>query len=132
MALPGTPGPRAAALAARASAFVLLVLIGAFHIAAAPSHFETAVYLGVLFWMATGASWLAAAGVAAGARGAWILGALVAAAAVVGLLLAVSVGLPGLRETLTTPWAIPSLVVEGLYLALYAASATARRDPAGT
>lgn len=132
LALPGTPGPRVAALAARGAAVVLLALVGVVHLAAAPSHFQAAAYLGVLFCLATAASWLAAIGVAAGARGAWILGALVAAAAVVGLLLAVTTGLPGLAETLSTPWAVPALVVEGLYLALYAVTAAARRDPAGT
>lgn len=106
-------------MAARIAGAVLLVLVGIFHLVVLPTHWSAAPWLGILFVLAAAGAWLAAAGIAA--RGmwlAWVLGALVAASTFGGLLLAVTAGLPGFTETLSAPLAIPSLVVEGLYLLL--------------
>jgi hypothetical protein len=108
----------------------MLVLVGAFHLAVLRDHFEYAPYLGILFGIAVAVAWAGAAGIAAGVRGAWVAGALVCVATAGGLALAVTVGLPGFSESLSAPLAVPSLVVELLYLAVYGGSALARRDPA--
>lgn len=130
--LPATAARKSLALVARGVAVILLILIGAFHLHEAPSHFSPVAYVGILFWLATAGSWAAAAGVAAGLRGSWILGAVIAAATFAGLLLAASVGLPHFTEDLSAPFAVASLVVEGAYLAMYAAAAVARGDAAAT
>lgn len=130
--LPDRPGARVGAVAARLAGVALLGLIGFIHLVELPGHAEAASYLGMLFGLAVAGAWVAALGVAAGVRAAWLLGALVAVGAMAGLLVAVAVGLPGFRESFAETLAVPSLVVEGLYLALGAGVAIhrAQRPPA--
>ena len=130
--LPSVPSGRAAAIVARATAVVLLALIGLFHLIEAPGHFDEQPYLGVLFWLTVAGSWLAAIGIASGVRGSWILGALVSAATFFGLILAVTVGLPNFSENLSENLAVPSLFVEAGYLVVYVAASTGRSSPLGT
>lgn len=128
--LPAGSGPRTAALAARAAAVVLLALTGAIHVHEAPSHLQLQAYVGILFGVDAAGAFLAALGVAAGVRGAWLLGVAATAAPFAGLLLAASVGLPRFTESLSTQLAVPALLVEGAYLLLYAAVAAGRRSAA--
>jgi hypothetical protein len=130
--LPHERLPRVGAASARIAAVALLALIGLFHLFEAPAHFAAQPYVGVLFWLSIAGAWLAAIGIVVGARGAWLLGVVVAAACFAGLLLAISVGLPRFREDLTDSFAVPSLIVEGAFLVLYSLSSAARRDVAGT
>jgi hypothetical protein len=115
----------------RGAAVVLLGMIGLIHLVQASTYAVGAPYIGVLFVLACVGSWLAAVTIAAGIRGAWVLGALVAASAFAGLLVASTVGLPGFMDSLDAPMAMRSLVVEGLFIVLYLAVAAFRRDPMG-
>lgn len=130
--LPRTGAGRPAALGARGAAVVLLALIGVFHLIEAPDHFAAQPYIGILFWVATAGAFVAALGIASGLRGAWILGATVAAATFAGMVLAATLGLPHFREDFSDSFAVPSLVVEGLYLVLYVATSASRRSVAAT
>lgn len=125
--LPADAGPRLAALTARAAGFALLVLVGLFHVLALPTHYQAAPYLGVLFGLAAAGAWAAALGIAVGVRGAWLLGAVVCAATLGGLLLAATAGLPGFSENLGQAYTVPSLLVEALYLALCGVAVATRR-----
>lgn len=129
--LPDDGRSRAASIAVRATAVALLVLVGLFHLLEAPGHFAVQPYLGILFWLTTAGSSVAAAAVAVGLRGGWILGAAIAACTFVGLIIALSVGLPGFAESLSERLALPSLVVEGVFLLLYGTVASKRRDAGG-
>jgi hypothetical protein len=115
----------------RGAAVVLLGMIGLIHLVQAPLYAQGAPYIGVLFILACVGSWLAALTIAGGIRGAWVLGAVVAAGTFAGLLVASTVGLPGFMDSLNAPMATRSLVVEGLFITLYVAVAAFRRDPLG-
>jgi hypothetical protein len=116
----------------RGAAVVLLGMIGLIHLVQASTYAVGAPYIGVLFVLACVGSWLAAVTIAAaGIRGAWVLGALVAAGAFAGLLLASTVGLPGFMDSLNAPMAMRSLVVDGLFIVLYLAVAAFRGNPMG-
>jgi hypothetical protein len=115
----------------RGAAVVLLGLIGLIHLVQASLYAQGAPYIGVLFSLACVGSWLAALSIAVGIRGAWVLGALVAAGTFAGLLVAATVGLPGFMDSLDAPMAMRSLVVEALFIVLYVAVAAFRRDPLG-
>jgi hypothetical protein len=104
---------------------------GRSHLIEAPGHFDRQPYMGVLFWLTAAGSWIAAAGIVAGVRGSWVLGAFVSAATFFGLILAVTVGLPNVSENLGENLAVPSLGVEAGFLVLYIAAATGRRTPFG-
>ena len=130
MTLPPRAPQRPMAIAARAVACMLLALVGVIHLVEEPDHGAAAPYLGALFILAAVGSFVAAAGVAAGVRGAWVLGAVIATLTFAGLCVAATVGLPQYSEEFSADLAVPSLVVEGLYLLVYTASAASRRNAA--
>jgi hypothetical protein len=127
----GWPRARVLTGVGRGAAVVLLSIIGLIHLVQAPLYTQGAPYIGALFILACLGSWLAALTIAAGIRGAWVLGALVAAGTFAGLLVASTVGLPGFMDSLDAPMAMRSLVVEGLFIVLYVAVAAFRGDPLG-
>ncbi len=106
----------------------LLVAIGLIHLVLAPTYSIAAGYIGALFYVTCAVAWLTAAAVLAGVRGAWLVGAATALGAFVGLLLSITVGLPGFTDSLSAPYAILSLVLEAAFVGLYAAAALARRS----
>jgi hypothetical protein len=107
----------------------LLVAIGLVHLVLAPLYYGAAAYVGVLFLLTCAAAWTAAAAVLAGVRGAWLAGGLIAAGALVALVAAATVGLPGFTDSLSAPWAALSLLLEGGFVGLYLALAVLRRTP---
>lgn len=106
----------------------LLVAIGLVHLVLAPLYYGAAAYVGVLFFLTCAATWMAALGVVAGVRGAWLAGSVVAAGALAALVASATVGLPGFAESLSAPWAMLSLLLEGAFVAVYLALAVLRRN----
>jgi hypothetical protein len=106
----------------------LLVAIGLVHLVLAPVYYGAAAYLGVLFYLTCAAAWTTAIAVVAGVRGAWLLGGLIAAGALAALVASVSVGLPGFTDSLSAPWAMLSLLLEGAFVAVYVGLALLRRN----
>ncbi len=107
----------------------LLAAIGLVHLVLAPMYYGAAAYVGVLFYLTCAAAWTTAAAVVAGVRGAWLLGGLIATGALAALVASVTVGLPGFTDSLSAPWAMLSLLLEGAFVAVYAALAVLRRNP---
>jgi hypothetical protein len=106
----------------------LLVAIGLVHLVLAPVYYGAAAYLGVLFYLTCAAAWTTAIAVVAGVRGAWLLGGLISAGALAALVASVSVGLPGFTDSLSAPWAMLSLLLEGAFVAVYVGLALLRRN----
>jgi hypothetical protein len=106
----------------------LLVAIGLVHLVLAPVYYGAAAYVGVLFYLTCAAAWTTAIAVVAGVRGAWLLGGLIAAGALAALVASVSVGLPGFTDSLSAPWAMLSLLLEGAFVAVYVGLALLRRN----
>lgn len=113
---------------ARLAAAALLVSIGIVHLVLAPQYYPAAAYVGILFYATAAASLLTALAIAVGVRGAWLLGGLIAAGAFAGLLLSVTVGLPGFNDSLSAPWAVLSLVLEGALVVLFLGLVVVRRN----
>jgi hypothetical protein len=103
---------------------LLIVLVGLIHLIEAPEYFEAATYLGLLFLVNFAGAIVAAIGIHRGSWSwGWGLGVLVAASAFVGYLLSRTVGLPGFyEEEFFEPTGVLSLVLEGLFVALYVAA----------
>lgn len=127
--LPGSLLGRALTGGARLVGAGLLVAIGAVHLILAPQYYPAAAYIGVLFYVTCAAAWLTAAAVLGGLRGAWLVGALIAAGAFGALVTSATVGLPGFVDSFDAPWAMLSLLIEGLFVAVYVALALVRRTP---
>jgi len=129
--LPRHPVTLATAFILRATGIALLIAVGLIHLGLASLYYQGTPYIGILFY----ASALGAVGtsilIAIGARGAWILGVLVAGGALIGLVLSTTVGLPGFADSLSAPGAIESLYVEGFFLGAYVVAAAVRRTPLG-
>jgi hypothetical protein len=106
----------------------LLVAIGLIHLALAPTYSSAAAYVGVLFHVAGAAAWASALGIIIGVRGAWLLGGVIAAGAFAALVVSATVGLPHFTDSLSAPWAMLSLMLEGIFVACYAAAAVLRRN----
>jgi hypothetical protein len=106
----------------------LLVAIGLVHLALAPTYYSAAAYVGILFYVACAAAWATALAIIVGLRGAWILGGLIAAGAFAALVVSSTVGLPNFTDSLSAPWAMLSLMLEGIFVAVYAVAAVLRRN----
>ncbi len=107
----------------------LLVAIGLIHLILAPQYMQQAAYVGIGFYVTCVAAWLTAAAIVVGVRYAWILGGLIAAGALGGLVLSITVGLPNFQDSLAAPWATLSLLLESLFVAVYVVLAVVRRNP---
>lgn len=128
LTFPSSPIGKAVTGAARLIGAGLLVAIGLIHLALAPQYYPAAAYIGVLFYVTCVGAWLTALAMIGGLRGAWLLGGLIAAAAFGALVLSSTVGLPGFIDSFSAPWAMLSLLLEGLFVVLYLALAIVRRD----
>jgi hypothetical protein len=110
------PGSRSALALMGAGAILGAGLI---HLVLVPEHFAEARYLGVLFVVDFVGSAVAAFGIYRGHRWGWILGALIAAGALVTYGVSVTVGLPGVgKGDLLEPVGILTKALETLFLAL--------------
>ncbi len=115
----------------------LLALIGLIHLIEAPDQFSDATYKGLLFLANAAGCVVALAGVWRRERWGWGLGALIAAATVIGYVWSRTIGLPGLPvdpdifEPLGVVSVIAELAFAGLAIAVLsrrpAANATRRR-----
>ncbi len=112
----------------RLAGILLVLAVSLIHLYKAPMHFEAATYLGVAFVVNFIGALVAAVGIFLGAKNwGWLLGAYVAGGAFVAYLVSRAVGLAGFEEAVGK-WANPvgtfSLIVEGLFVALYFSVAT--------
>jgi len=101
---------------------VLMAIDGLIHFPLVPHYLEYASYLGLLFLANTFGSVLSALGINGGRPWGWTVGALTAGGAAVMYVVSWLVGLPGLPESereWLNPQGVLSLVVEGLFVALY-------------
>ncbi|HNP86127.1 MAG TPA: hypothetical protein PKK78_08320 [Kouleothrix sp.] len=101
----------------------LILATGLVHLVEAPENLEEAFYKGVLFFLNAAGALIAAVGIYRGQRGwGWSLGSLIALSSIVGYVISRTVGLPGLEvdDEWFEPLGVASLLVEGVYLALYA------------
>lgn len=109
---------------------ILIALIGLIHLVEAPEYFEVATYVGLLFLANAAGSALAGYGIYRGAGWGWALGALIAIGAFVAYIVSRVVGLPGapglVQEEFLEPLGILSLLVEALFVVLYATRASRR------
>ncbi len=114
--------------ATRLAGILLILLVGLIHLYKFPEHFEAAAYVGVLFLTNFAAAIISALGIYFGAKNwGWLLGAYVAGGAFASYLVTRAVGLPGFEEAVGKwgeTWGTFSLVVEGLFVALYLSVAT--------
>jgi hypothetical protein len=99
---------------------VLILGVGTIHVVETPTHFEAAIYLGVLFIVNAVGTLVAAVGIFRGAKSwGWTLGALISALSVVAYLLSRIVGLPSYAEV-AGRWDDPlgslAVILEGLFL----------------
>ncbi len=104
--------------------------IGLVHLIRVPDHFEVASYLGWLFIANFLGSLAAAVGIYRGTAWGWLLGVLIAAVSFVLFLVSRTLGLPATHHELVGHWStlgIISLIVEGLFVALYLSVAALRR-----
>lgn len=101
----------------------LILATGLVHLVEAPENLEEAFYKGVLFFLNAAGALIAAVGIYRGQRSwGWSLGSLIALGSIVGYVISRTVGLPGLEvdDEWFEPLGVASLLVEGVYLALYA------------
>src|ERR1700752_320174 len=106
----------------------LLAAIGLIHLVLAPTYYVAAAYVGRLFYVTCAAAWATALAIVVGVRPAWILGGLISGSAFAALVVSSTVGLPNFTDSLSAPWAMLSLMLEGSFVAIYAVAAVLRRN----
>ena len=112
----------------RTWAGILLVLAtGLIHGVEGPTHYHEAAYQGILFFLNAAGALVAARGISRGATlWGWTLGALLSAGALTLYIVSHTIGLPGLEidDEWFEPLGVASLLVEGLYILVYASVMT--------
>src|SRR6266487_764398 len=112
----------------RAWAGILLVLAtGLIHVVEGPANYHEAAYKGLLFFLNAAGALGAARGISRGEKlWGWTLGVLISASAVTLYIVSHTIGLPGLEvdDEWFEPLGVASLLVEGLYVIVYAAVMT--------
>ena len=99
---------------------VLILLTGLIHLLDASESLEESTTLGILFYANFAGAVVAAIGILMGRTWGWTLGALVAGGAFVGYIISRTVGIFGLPpEEWLEPLGVASLIVEGLFVALF-------------
>lgn len=102
------------------TAVLMIIATGIIHLVRAPHKFEEATYVGILFVANAIGAAVSALGIYLQRMWAWHLGALIAAGAFIGFILSRTAGLPVMGEEEWNAVGILSLVVEGLFLLVYA------------
>src|SRR5262249_26252138 len=114
---------------------ILLVLAtGLIHGVEGPTNYHEAAYKGLLFFLNAAGALVAARGIYRGAKlWGWTLGVLISAGALTLYIVSHTIGRPGLGidDDWFEPLGVASLLVEGLYVLVYA-SVMARPNPANT
>jgi len=107
---------------------ILLVLAtGLIHGVEGPANYHEAAYKGILFFLNAAAALVAARGIYRGAKlWGWTFGMLLSAGALMLYLVSHTIGLPGLEidDEWFEPLGVASLLVEGLYVLVYASVMT--------
>src|SRR5215467_432201 len=108
----------------RTWAGILLVLAtGLIHAVEGPANSHEAAYKGLLFFLNAAGALVAARGIYRGAKlWGWTLGVLISAGALTLYIVSHTIGLPGLEidDEWFEPLGVASLLVEGLYVIMYA------------
>jgi hypothetical protein len=102
---------------------VLVLATGLIHLIEGPENYEEVAYKGVLFFLNALGAIIAALGIYRGEKlWGWSLGLLVTGGALLLYIVSRTVGLPGLEvdDEWFEPMGLASLVVEGLFVLLYA------------
>jgi len=102
---------------------ILVLATGLIHLIEGPENYEEVAYKGILFFLNTLGAVIAAIGIYRGEKlWGWTLGLVVTAGALIMYILSRTVGLPGLEvdDEWFEPMGVASLVVEGLFVLLYA------------
>jgi hypothetical protein len=112
----------------RTWAGIMLVLAtGLIHGVEGPAHYHEAAYQGLLFFLNAAGALVAARGISRGAKlWGWTLGVLISAGALMLYIVSHTIGLPGLEidDEWFEPLGVASLLVEGLYVLVYASVMT--------
>jgi len=107
---------------------ILLVLAtGLIHVVEGPANYHEAAYKGILFFLNAAGALVAARGIYRGAKlWGWTLGVLISAGALTLYIVSHTIGLPGLEidDAWFEPFGVASLLVEGLYVIVYASVMT--------
>ena len=107
---------------------------GLIHLVDARDAFGEATYKGLLFAANGVGAAIAAFGIWKDRREGWVLGLLIAGGAMVGYVASRTVGLPGLPaepDAWLEPLGVASLVSEGLFIALFTVTRSARTASSG-
>jgi len=111
---------------------ILVLTTGLIHGVEGPAHYHEAAYQGILFFLNATGALVAARGIYRGAKlWGWALGMLVSAGALLFYMVSHTIGLPGLEidDAWFEPLGVASLLVEGLYVIVYAAVMTRPEIP---
>jgi hypothetical protein len=115
------------------AAVIALLATALIHFVEAPDAFSEATYKGVLFVANGIGAMVAAFGILRGAWSwGWVLGLLMAGGAIAGYVGSRTVGLPGIPpepDAWLEPWGVASLLVEILFVILFAAAYRAWARP---
>jgi hypothetical protein len=106
---------------------LLIVVVGLIHLFKAPAYLAAAPYVGVAFLVNVLLAFVSAFGIYRGMRWGWLLGIVVAGGAFVLYVVSRTIGLPGLEDDVGEwfdPAGILALIVEVLFIGLYAITAT--------
>ena len=102
---------------------ILVLAAGLIHLIEGPENYEEAAYKGTLFFLNAAGALVAAIGIYRGEKlWGWTLGLLVTAGALILYIISRTIGLPMLEvdDEWFEPMGLASLIVEGLYVLLYA------------
>ncbi len=118
------------------AAVIALFATALIHFVEAPGAFSEATHKGLLFVANGVGALIAAVGILRGAWSwGWVLGLLMAGGAIAGYVASRTVGLPGIPaepDAWLEPWGVASLLVEGLFVILFAAAYRAQARPLAT
>jgi hypothetical protein len=109
------------------SGIMLVLATGLIHGVEGPAHYHEATYQGLLFFLNAAGALVAARGIYRCAKlWGWTLGALISAGAFTLYIVSRTIGLPGLEidDDWFEPLGVASLLVEGLYVLVYASVMT--------
>lgn len=107
----------------------LILLVGLIHLVDAPGSMTESTLKGLSFYANFAGAALATLGIWRGKSWGWTLGTLVAAGAFVGYVISRTVGIFGIPpDAWLEPIGIASLIVEGLFVALFLKVASARNS----
>src|SRR5215470_19616584 len=109
------------------SGIVLVLATGLIHGVEGPAHYHEAAYQGLLFFLNAAGALVAVRGISRGEKlWGWTLGVLISAGALTLYIVSHTIGLPGLEidDEWFEPLGVVSLLVEGLYVLVYASVMT--------